>query len=151
MAGNCTHMDGIRDVTPSALGCEECLRSGDVWLQTFLAKVTTYKTTPPIRDLPRTVAHLRHERDVTLGSMIDAGFAAMLMLLSAVDEGLGALFFGIPPPVIPSVREAFGVPDEYTPIGAVAVGRRGRDAGSAGSAATRPRRPLEEIVHRGQW
>jgi hypothetical protein len=52
-------------------------RGGDVWLQTFLAKVTTYKTTPPIRDLAGTVAHLRHERDVTLGSVIDAGFTVV--------------------------------------------------------------------------
>ena len=28
---------------------------------------------------------------------IDTGFTALLMLLAAVDEGLGALFFGIPP------------------------------------------------------
>jgi hypothetical protein len=26
-----THLKTIRDVTPSALGCEECLRSGDAW------------------------------------------------------------------------------------------------------------------------
>ena len=38
MAGDCTHMDGIRDVTPSALGCEECLRSGDVWLHLRLCR-----------------------------------------------------------------------------------------------------------------
>ena len=28
---------------------------------------------------------------------VDAGMAALLMLLTAVDEGLGACFFGIPP------------------------------------------------------
>jgi nitroreductase len=32
---------------------------------------------------------------------IDTGFMALLMLLAAVDEGLGALFFGIPPALIP--------------------------------------------------
>ena len=32
MAKGCTHIAGIRDVTPSALGCEECLRSGSEWL-----------------------------------------------------------------------------------------------------------------------
>ena len=32
MARACTHFAGIRDVTPNALGCEECLESGDVWL-----------------------------------------------------------------------------------------------------------------------
>jgi hypothetical protein len=32
MAKGCTHIIGIRSVTPSALGCEECLKSGSVWL-----------------------------------------------------------------------------------------------------------------------
>lgn len=54
-------------------------RSGDVWLRNFLTKVATYKTTPPIRDLPGTVAHLRRERDVTLGCLIDAGFEVVIL------------------------------------------------------------------------
>ena len=29
MSKTCTHLDTIRDVTPSALGCEECLKTGD--------------------------------------------------------------------------------------------------------------------------
>ena len=28
----CTHLDQIQDVTPSADGCEECLRLGDTWV-----------------------------------------------------------------------------------------------------------------------
>jgi uncharacterized UBP type Zn finger protein len=28
----CTHLDMVRDVTPSAPGCEDCLRSGDTWV-----------------------------------------------------------------------------------------------------------------------
>ena len=32
MAGNCSHLGTIRKVTPSALGCEECLKTGDIWL-----------------------------------------------------------------------------------------------------------------------
>lgn len=28
----CQHMSQIRDVTPSAQGCEECLQSGDNWV-----------------------------------------------------------------------------------------------------------------------
>ncbi len=31
MDGNCTHLDNIREVTPSANGCEECLKMGDTW------------------------------------------------------------------------------------------------------------------------
>jgi hypothetical protein len=32
MAKKCTHTDQIRDVSPSAPGCEECLESGDEWV-----------------------------------------------------------------------------------------------------------------------
>ena len=28
----CTHLDRIRDVKPKTEGCEECLKSGDVWV-----------------------------------------------------------------------------------------------------------------------
>ena len=81
---------------------------------------------------------------------IDAGFAAMLMLLSAVDEGLGALFFGLYPPTTPAFKDEFGVPVEWDPIGAIALGHSARDPVRS-SANTRPRKPLEEIVHRGNW
>jgi hypothetical protein len=29
---NCSHLDQIKDVEPSAQGCEECLKSGDRWV-----------------------------------------------------------------------------------------------------------------------
>jgi nitroreductase len=80
---------------------------------------------------------------------IDTGFTALLMLLTAVDEGLGALFFGIFPESMPAFRAAFGVPPEYTPVGAVAIGHPAPDhpSGSLG----RGRRPLADVVHRGHW
>jgi len=28
----CSHLDTIRDVTPSAAGCEECLKTGASWV-----------------------------------------------------------------------------------------------------------------------
>ena len=31
-AKGCSHIAGVKDVTPSALGCEECLKSGSRWL-----------------------------------------------------------------------------------------------------------------------
>ncbi|MCZ2860839.1 ubiquitin carboxyl-terminal hydrolase 14 [Blastococcus sp. VKM Ac-2987] len=30
--GNCSHLDAVRDVSPSADGCEECLKTGDAWV-----------------------------------------------------------------------------------------------------------------------
>ena len=32
MTAACTHIDQIRDVTPSAEGCEECLKIGSGWV-----------------------------------------------------------------------------------------------------------------------
>jgi uncharacterized UBP type Zn finger protein len=32
MAKQCTHLDQIQDVTPSANGCEDCLKIGDTWV-----------------------------------------------------------------------------------------------------------------------
>jgi nitroreductase len=80
---------------------------------------------------------------------IDTGFASLLMLLGAVDEGLGACFFGIPPDVTGAFREAFGVPPEYTPIGAVAVGHPAPDRRSP--SLRRGRRPVVEVAHWGRW
>ena len=81
---------------------------------------------------------------------VDAAFAAMLMLLSAVDEGLGALFFGLYPPTTPSFKKAFGVPEEWEPIGAIALGHAAPDPVES-SADTRPKKPFGDIVHRGRW
>jgi nitroreductase len=79
---------------------------------------------------------------------VDTSFAAMLILLAAVDEGLGALFFGI------FSREAellaaLGVPAGYHPIGTIALGYPA-PGGSRGSA-WRGRRTLDDVVHRGGW
>lgn len=79
---------------------------------------------------------------------IDAGMASLLMLLTAVDEGLGACFFGIAPEHRARFLAEFGVPDAYTPIGAITVGHRTSDAGPRGSAG-RGRRT--DVIHRGRW
>ncbi|HSZ49525.1 MAG TPA: nitroreductase family protein [Streptosporangiaceae bacterium] len=82
---------------------------------------------------------------------IDTGFTALLMLLAAVDEGLGALFFGIAPHQIAEFRELFGVPETYLPIGAVAIGHPDAASDNGGSAKVIKRRTLDDLVHRGRW
>ncbi len=32
MAGKCKHLSEVREVTPSAQGCEDCLKAGDSWV-----------------------------------------------------------------------------------------------------------------------
>ena len=82
---------------------------------------------------------------------IDTGMAALLVLLTAVDEGLGALFFGIFPDRMASFREAFGVPEAYVPIGAIAVGWRDAAGDEPSPSLQRGRRARDEVVHRGRW
>lgn len=80
---------------------------------------------------------------------IDAGFAALLMHLSAVDQQLGACFFGVPPGRVDTLRAAFGVPKEFTPVGVVSVGYPAPDHRSR--SLSRGRRAAEEVVHFGRW
>ena len=80
---------------------------------------------------------------------MDTAMAALLILQTAVDEGLGACFFGVPGARTEDFRAAFGVPDSLKPIGAITVGHRTDDAGSPGSPARRARRT--DVVHRGRY
>jgi nitroreductase len=80
---------------------------------------------------------------------IDAGFAAMLVLLATVDEGLGALFFGIFARERQLMRQ-LGVPDDRRPIGTIAIGHPTRDPRPSRSAG-RPRRAPPDVIHRGGW
>jgi nitroreductase len=82
---------------------------------------------------------------------MDTAMAVMLMLQTVVDQGLGACYFGIPPRHEAEVRAAFAIPDEWDPIGVVSIGHPAPTGGAKGSPARRPRKPLEEIVHRGSW
>lgn len=78
---------------------------------------------------------------------IDTGFAALLMLLTAVDEELGACFFGLPADRVDNYREAFGVPKQFFPIGAISIGYSDEPPRDLSSR----RRPTDEVVHRGRW
>ena len=80
---------------------------------------------------------------------IDTGFAALLMHLTAVNEGLGSCFIGLPVETIPAFKAAFGVPDEFSPIGALTVGYRAADKRSP--SLRRGHRPIDEVVHHGRW
>lgn len=78
---------------------------------------------------------------------IDTGFAAMLVLLAAVDEGLGACFFGMPIEQIDAYKQAFGVPPELHPIGAISVGYSTEPPRDLSAR----RRPTTDVVRRGRW
>ncbi|MGW1064939.1 nitroreductase family protein [Streptomyces aureus] len=82
---------------------------------------------------------------------VDTGMAALMMLLSAVDEGLDACFFGIMPEQLEPFRAEFGIPGEYAPIGGITVGYRSDDVPAQGARIAERRRGMDEVVHRGHW
>jgi nitroreductase len=49
------------------------------------------------------------------------------------------------------LREAFGVPHEWEPIGVIAIGHRAPVDPVHSSRDARSRMPLDEVVHRGGW
>ena len=95
---------------------------------------------------------------------VDTGMAALMMLLTAVDEGLGACFFGImprpgegfdPQVEVPAHTDAFraefDIPEEYDPIGGITIGYRSADVPPQPARVAERRRPPAQVVHRGQW
>jgi nitroreductase len=80
---------------------------------------------------------------------IDTGMAAMNILLTAVDAGLGAVFFGVFDHA--KLRATFGIPDEYTPVGTIAIGHPKPKDRPSPSLKNVGRRKPADVVHRGKW
>lgn len=83
------------------------------------------------------------ERGIRRYSIIDAAFAGMLILLTAVNEGLGACFVGAFDDS--AVHAVLKLPEHVLPVALIPVGY----------PAERPpryrRRPLESQVHLDRW
>jgi nitroreductase len=82
---------------------------------------------------------------------MDTAMASLLILQTAVDEGLGACFFGIPVDRVAAVRREFAIAEDFDPVGVITLGHRVTDSGTAGSPARRARKSLDDVVHRGTW
>jgi nitroreductase len=83
----------------------------------------------------------------------DAGAAAMLVLLAAIDEGLGAGVFGIPAERMERVRELLALPADVAIVEVITLGFPADDDASdrLSSRGTRPRRALDELVRWQSW
>ena len=77
---------------------------------------------------------------------MDAGCTVMLILLAAVDEGLGAGFAGGD---VDGIREELGIPAHFTPLGVIPVGRPLPDKKSP--SLKRGWRSLDEFAHWETW
>ncbi|NLT52969.1 MAG: nitroreductase family protein [Actinomycetales bacterium] len=80
---------------------------------------------------------------------VDVGMAALLLLLTAVDEGLAGCFFGVPGDRHAAVLAAFGVPADRRVVGVVSLGYPAPDRRSP--SLRRGRRPLGEVAHHGHF
>jgi nitroreductase len=79
---------------------------------------------------------------------IDAGMAALLGLLTVVDQGLGAVFTGITDHDY--IHREFQIPSEFSLIGAISLGYpKTNDPNSP--SLKRGRRSLDDIVHQSIW
>lgn len=84
---------------------------------------------------------------------VDTGAALMLLLLAAIDEGLGAGVSGVPREAAAALRKSFGIPEDVTVVALVTLGFAARDPGwsAVTSRHTQPRRPPDEVVRRERW
>lgn len=78
---------------------------------------------------------------------VDAGATLMLVLLSAVNEGLSAGLFGSHR--LEGLKELLGIPVDVEPMGIVTIGHAASTE-TTGSAR-RGRKASEQVVHRGRW
>jgi nitroreductase len=77
---------------------------------------------------------------------MDIGCTVMLILLAAVDEGLGAGFAGGD---FDGIREAVGLPEHFTPVGVIPVGWPLADKKSP--SLQRGKRSLDEFLRWETW
>lgn len=81
---------------------------------------------------------------------VDTGMAVMLVLLAALEDGLGAVFFGLFWGEKTLLNE-LSVPDGCRPIGVIALGYPQDSQSFDPSRFTTRRRPLDSMVHFGRW
>jgi nitroreductase len=80
---------------------------------------------------------------------IDTGMASMIILLSAVDQGLVSCFFGVPPAYHDATRAAFDIPTRLRFVGVISIGYRAPDRLSP--SLKRGRRDIAEVVSYGRY
>lgn len=84
---------------------------------------------------------------------LDAGAAAMLVLLAAIDEGYAAGLFGVFREALPGFREILQLPDDIEVTCCITIGRAAPEPGRElqSSRMTQRRRSLDELARWQRW
>lgn len=83
----------------------------------------------------------------------DAGAAAMLILLAAIDEGYAAGLFGVFAEAMQPFKELLNIPDDVAVTCCITIGKPADDSGWDGltSRLTQARKPVDDLVHWERW
>ena len=80
----------------------------------------------------------------------DTAMACMLLLLAAVDSGLGGWLFGVAHGE-DALRAELAIPADRPIISVIGLGHPTVDPNPRGSGLTRPRRQLADMIHWNGW
>jgi FMN reductase [NAD(P)H] len=83
----------------------------------------------------------------------DAGAAAMLILLAAIDEGYAAGLFGVFAEAMTPFKQLLNIPDDVTVTSCITVGKPADDSSwdALTSRLTQARKPADDLVHWERW
>jgi FMN reductase [NAD(P)H] len=83
----------------------------------------------------------------------DAGAAAMLILLGAIDEGYAAGLFGVPVEHMAEFKALLAIPDDVAVTSCITIGKAADDPrwSADSSRFTQRRRSIDDLVHWERW
>jgi len=82
----------------------------------------------------------------------DAGAAAMLILLAAIDEGYAAGLFGVFAEAMQPFKDLLGIPADVAVTSCITIGKAADDPRSATSSrVTQRRKSIDDLVHWERW
>jgi nitroreductase len=83
----------------------------------------------------------------------DAGAAAMLILLAAIDEGYAAGLFGVFAEAMAPFKQLLDIPDDIAVTCCITIGNPADDSSwnATASRRTQARKPVDDLVHWERW
>jgi nitroreductase len=116
-----------------------------LFVPTVSARIYVDRYNEPDKRDPEAPPGTEHDWPVPYWWM-DGGCTVMMILLAAIDEGLGAGFAGGD---VDAIREELGLPGDFTPLGVIPVGQPLPDKKSP--SLLRGQLPFEEFARWERW